>query len=262
MITLSHVSNLTEIESYPVVTTTHLRYDASVWLITTTDTQVWNASTGLCSSTLQGHTGGVWCLEMKDDLIVSGSTDRTLRVWNANNGDCNQVSIATLTISTIRDIFNMIIRFYTATAVQFDVWQWKMIWLCPGHVIIRYDCGISNPASASMCSKAMWLRFVASVSMERKSSPAPTTTQSRSAPLSTFVPIFSNFDFQIWDPFREGNSKLLYTLQGHQARLFDDSYYNSYYINHFQGVLLAIWRNRRRERLAGHKYNGEIYMMT
>ena len=45
--------------------------------------KVWDANTGYCCATLQGHTGGVWCLEMKDDLIVSGSTDRTLKVWNA-----------------------------------------------------------------------------------------------------------------------------------------------------------------------------------
>ena len=28
---------------------------------------------------------------MNDDIIVSGSTDRTLRVWNANTGDCKNV---------------------------------------------------------------------------------------------------------------------------------------------------------------------------
>ena len=46
----------------------------------------------MCSATLQGHTGGVWCLEMKDDLIVSGSTDRSLRVWDAASGECKRVS--------------------------------------------------------------------------------------------------------------------------------------------------------------------------
>ena len=47
----------------------------------------------MCSATLQGHTGGVWCLEMKDDLIVSGSTDRSLRVWDAASGECKRVSV-------------------------------------------------------------------------------------------------------------------------------------------------------------------------
>lgn len=38
--------------------------------------------------TLSGHTGGVWSSQMSDNLIVSGSTDRMLRVWNATTGDC------------------------------------------------------------------------------------------------------------------------------------------------------------------------------
>ena len=50
----------------------------------------------MCSATLQGHTGGVWCLEMKDDLIVSGSTDRSLRVWDAASGECKRVSCLVL----------------------------------------------------------------------------------------------------------------------------------------------------------------------
>ena len=33
-----------------------------------------------CLCTLQGHTGGVWCSEFNGSVIVSGSTDRTLRV--------------------------------------------------------------------------------------------------------------------------------------------------------------------------------------
>ena len=33
-----------------------------------------------CLKTLQGHTGGVWCSEFDGQIVVSGSTDRTLRV--------------------------------------------------------------------------------------------------------------------------------------------------------------------------------------
>lgn len=38
--------------------------------------------------TLTGHTGGVWSSQMSGNRIVSGSTDRTLRVWNAETGEC------------------------------------------------------------------------------------------------------------------------------------------------------------------------------
>ena len=33
-----------------------------------------------CLKTLQGHTGGVWCSEFNGQVVVSGSTDRSLRV--------------------------------------------------------------------------------------------------------------------------------------------------------------------------------------
>jgi F-box/WD-40 domain protein 7 len=35
-----------------------------------------------------GHTGGVWSSQMQGNIIVSGSTDRTLKVWNAESGQC------------------------------------------------------------------------------------------------------------------------------------------------------------------------------
>jgi WD40 repeat protein len=36
---------------------------------------------------LAGHEGGVWTAELQGNLLVSGSTDRTVRVWNLSNGD-------------------------------------------------------------------------------------------------------------------------------------------------------------------------------
>ena len=44
--------------------------------------------TGKCLRTLVGHTGGVWSSQMASNIIVSGSTDRTLKVWNAESGTC------------------------------------------------------------------------------------------------------------------------------------------------------------------------------
>ena len=37
---------------------------------------------------LSGHVGGVWCVAMAGGVLVSGSTDRTLRVWSATTGGC------------------------------------------------------------------------------------------------------------------------------------------------------------------------------
>lgn len=41
-----------------------------------------------CLRTLVGHTGGVWSSQMSGNIIISGSTDRTLKVWNAESGGC------------------------------------------------------------------------------------------------------------------------------------------------------------------------------
>lgn len=36
---------------------------------------------------LTGHTGSVLCLQYDDKVIISGSSDSTVRVWNVNTGD-------------------------------------------------------------------------------------------------------------------------------------------------------------------------------
>jgi len=46
---------------------------------------VWDASTGECLYTLEGHTdrvNSVWFSPDKGDFIVSGSADKTIIIWN------------------------------------------------------------------------------------------------------------------------------------------------------------------------------------
>ncbi|OMH85547.1 Cell division control protein 4 [Zancudomyces culisetae] len=40
---------------------------------------------------LVGHEGGVWALGLVGNTVVSGSTDRTVRVWNVTTGRCTHV---------------------------------------------------------------------------------------------------------------------------------------------------------------------------
>jgi WD40 repeat protein len=48
--------------------------------------KIWDAVTGRCKQTLRGHTGSVLCLQYDKDTIVSGSSDATLIVADLESG--------------------------------------------------------------------------------------------------------------------------------------------------------------------------------
>ena len=50
--------------------------------------KVWNADTGQCIHTLYGHTSTVRCMDIHGKVAVSGSRDATLRVWDIESGEC------------------------------------------------------------------------------------------------------------------------------------------------------------------------------
>jgi F-box/WD-40 domain protein 7 len=51
--------------------------------------KVWELRTGTCLRTLRGHEGPVLAIQARGNLLVSGSGDRTLRLWTLDSGQCS-----------------------------------------------------------------------------------------------------------------------------------------------------------------------------
>ena len=48
--------------------------------------KIWDINSGECLKTLEGHTNVVMSVFAKDNLIISGSYDKTIRIWDINSG--------------------------------------------------------------------------------------------------------------------------------------------------------------------------------
>ena len=46
--------------------------------------QIWNLRTGTTSRTLLGHAGPVWCMVRRGPILVSGSQDKSAKIWDIN----------------------------------------------------------------------------------------------------------------------------------------------------------------------------------
>eukprot|EP00026_Physarum_polycephalum_P008550 Phypoly_transcript_08638.p1 GENE.Phypoly_transcript_08638~~Phypoly_transcript_08638.p1 ORF type:complete len:460 (+),score=33.93 Phypoly_transcript_08638:49-1380(+) len=73
-----------------------LSYDNNLLASACTSVKIWNLSDSYnsgkpCTFTLRGHEDCVWCIQLKGNLCVSGSSDKTLRVWDVEKGACLQV---------------------------------------------------------------------------------------------------------------------------------------------------------------------------
>lgn len=50
--------------------------------------KIWNIDSGECIQTLRGHTSGIRAIQFDDNKLISGSLDQTLKVWNWRTGEC------------------------------------------------------------------------------------------------------------------------------------------------------------------------------
>ena len=55
--------------------------------------RVWDTESGDCVHVLYGHTSTVRCLAMHENTVVSGARDGTLRVWDIKRGQCLHVLV-------------------------------------------------------------------------------------------------------------------------------------------------------------------------
>ncbi|KAL2141609.1 hypothetical protein VTI28DRAFT_2155 [Corynascus sepedonium] len=50
--------------------------------------KIWNIETGQEIRTLRGHTRGIRALQFDDSKLISGSLDNTIKIWNWHTGEC------------------------------------------------------------------------------------------------------------------------------------------------------------------------------
>jgi len=53
--------------------------------------KIWNLRTKECTVTLTGHTSGINAIDLSGELLVSASLDCTLRIWNMTTKECTAV---------------------------------------------------------------------------------------------------------------------------------------------------------------------------
>ncbi|KAF2265078.1 sulfur metabolite repression control protein-like protein SconB [Lojkania enalia] len=50
--------------------------------------KVWDLTTGECIRTLTGHAQGIRCLQFDENRLITGSLDSTIKIWNWKTGHC------------------------------------------------------------------------------------------------------------------------------------------------------------------------------
>lgn len=55
-----------------------------------TSIRVWDAESGNCLHTLMGHQSLTSGMELRENILVSGNADSTVKIWDIKTGQCLQ----------------------------------------------------------------------------------------------------------------------------------------------------------------------------
>ena len=69
--------------------------------------RVWNTATGASDHVLRGHTAAVWCVALSGQHLVSGSGDKTVKVWSME-GTGSWLCLGTIAVHT-NDVWAVVV---------------------------------------------------------------------------------------------------------------------------------------------------------
>jgi F-box and WD-40 domain protein CDC4 len=52
---------------------------------------IFDITNGTLLRKLAGHEGGIWALQYWNNILVTGSTDRSVRIWDMETGECSHI---------------------------------------------------------------------------------------------------------------------------------------------------------------------------
>uniref|UniRef100_A0A6B2LJB0 Uncharacterized protein n=1 Tax=Arcella intermedia TaxID=1963864 RepID=A0A6B2LJB0_9EUKA len=92
-----------------------------------TTIKIWDLRSGAFLRQLQGHGGPVNCLDVSDDFVISGSTDKTIKIWGLETGECLSTLDIKREVSCVRYLNDTVICGVDTVIEIWDISQAKCV---------------------------------------------------------------------------------------------------------------------------------------